>query len=679
MSFEYYIGHLGITRLKEIGKILRIPGYYKYTEPDDLRNHIKEHLDENGSVNSEYLKRIRMNKQKFKEATSHIIAIVDRKLNRQKYLPIHYDNQITEKLQEIERCYEEDKNCIPDKNLLEALKKYAKQTNSENFKEIVQRVLESTKELNNFKLEREKELDKCKDDAVKALQDAQTLQKELEGKLVNLSSQLKVQESMRNEELSKLRLEHAKEKRNIEKAHLKDIEDIEEIVVKLTTKVDEASTLNTVITQLKAEKGELSDKSTRFQNELNELHLQMEKLKQDHQTKINEALDKVEKCNIEKERVSMELRNFRESSVKDINKLKEILRDSGEVNKRTLEKFQRAFKEKEELVVKLSQCQDKDLPKLSAKLEEVEKNLQEISEKLIKEKELNVLNAQKTATNLKYIESLLQESITLKTNFAKLQRENEKCIKSLNEGRKQYEEECTNKVNKLQDNFGLERKQYEDCTNKVNKLQEDFGSERKQYEEECTNKVNKLQEDFGSERKQYEEDCTNKVNKLQEDFIAYQSIVQENCNSSIKKLQEDFGSERKQYEENCNSSISSLTENLRSKELEIIKLKDDLKECQASRQRLDLELELLKNQLEQSKASESKLEEYKKTQEKLALCYDELNAERDENKKLKFEKDKADKKLRKKLTRDSERDEQLKRAEEQIKRFGGVIPAKKKG
>lgn len=78
MSFRF-IEDLGITRLKEVGKILRIPRYTTYTNPRLLKAKIKEYLNGAYQVRSEHLDMIGQSREKVLELTQHIREIVIRR------------------------------------------------------------------------------------------------------------------------------------------------------------------------------------------------------------------------------------------------------------------------------------------------------------------------------------------------------------------------------------------------------------------------------------------------------------------------------------------------------------------------------------------------------------------------------------------------------------------------
>lgn len=74
MSFPY-IHDLGITRLKEIGKILQIPRYTTYKDPEQLRQYIQTFLTKKNQVKKTHLSKIQKTKEDIDRLTRPIAVI----------------------------------------------------------------------------------------------------------------------------------------------------------------------------------------------------------------------------------------------------------------------------------------------------------------------------------------------------------------------------------------------------------------------------------------------------------------------------------------------------------------------------------------------------------------------------------------------------------------------------
>ncbi len=68
----FFIQHLGITRLREVAKILKIPGYTLYDDPDKLRQHIMKYLTKRYYVRQKHLDKIGKSQEQIDRLTRHL-------------------------------------------------------------------------------------------------------------------------------------------------------------------------------------------------------------------------------------------------------------------------------------------------------------------------------------------------------------------------------------------------------------------------------------------------------------------------------------------------------------------------------------------------------------------------------------------------------------------------------
>ncbi len=131
-----YLDNLGITRLKEVGKILQIPRYSTFKSPDELREHIRSFLDENSRVRQEHLERIGRTQGQVRRLTAHIRELVEKRFG---------------KGPELRRAVEEIKHvqaqgaCLPDETV--ALLRSASGQSDRDVREMISRLIEENKSL----------------------------------------------------------------------------------------------------------------------------------------------------------------------------------------------------------------------------------------------------------------------------------------------------------------------------------------------------------------------------------------------------------------------------------------------------------------------------------------------------------------------------------------------------
>lgn len=77
-----YLDNLGITRLREVGKILQIPRYSTFKTPDELRAHIRSFLDEQSRVRRDHLERIGKTQGQIRRLTAHIRELVEKRFGK---------------------------------------------------------------------------------------------------------------------------------------------------------------------------------------------------------------------------------------------------------------------------------------------------------------------------------------------------------------------------------------------------------------------------------------------------------------------------------------------------------------------------------------------------------------------------------------------------------------------
>lgn len=78
-----FIKNLGITRLREVAKILKIPGYTLYDDPNDLRNHIMKFLTKQYYVRQKHLDKIGKTQAEVDMLVKHLRSIAKEYKKRQ--------------------------------------------------------------------------------------------------------------------------------------------------------------------------------------------------------------------------------------------------------------------------------------------------------------------------------------------------------------------------------------------------------------------------------------------------------------------------------------------------------------------------------------------------------------------------------------------------------------------
>jgi chromosome segregation ATPase len=456
MSFNY-IGNLGITRLKEIGKILRIPRYSTYKDPESLRDHIKNYLDENGSVKREHLRMIKMTKKKLTELTAHIVGLVNHKIKilEKKSTSItevnDCDYQMEEKLAEIDKYRQMANICELDDTLKKSLKKYIDKTDSMNLKQVISRMLENEEKLSELASVATRDLDKCKEDAIAALEKAQNTQNSLQKNISLLDARLK-----------EVTMVNDSDRRKLEEKVTTLSNNATDLRRQVDAHTSEALTLHTTITQLEAEKGVFRDNATRFEQELNQLRGRSEEILRQCESLRDEAMIRADKCDSEKEDLNRKFQSYRDETTtnalesdKRINKLIGSIQEISQSNDELVKKVTQSALKIPKLETELENCEElrkvqgvseqkiselkKSEEDLSNKLKKAEDDFSRLSQELLGEKTKNSTSAETTSRALQDLAAATERNEALQTKLAQITRVSETCAQSLREAEAKFE------------------------------------------------------------------------------------------------------------------------------------------------------------------------------------------------------------------------------------------------
>lgn len=503
MSFNY-IANLGITRLKEIGKILRIPGYTTYKDPEALRQYIQEYLDENGAVKPEHLRKIHMSKKRVGQLTAHILEIANRKngLPKGAYpsIMIHKENcdaQMAEKLAELAKCQEQAGNCLLDDETRGALKKYIGTTNSFNLKALINKILEKETSLRRDAAEAVRGLNKCKEDAVRALEDGQKAQAALQEKITLLTAKTEQLEAANTD---------AKVK-ELEAQIATISEQAAELRREVQAKTDAASTMETAIAQLQAQLGESVDKATRFEQELEVLRQSSAESLSKCEALHAAAIERAEQCDRDKETLREELAQCR------ANPAPQMLPPS--VDTESVEKLSAALarvaaaedqlKQRRGLLQEGLQGSAKEIEKLrlkeSAALNKLAValvDLDRVSNELLQSKEREATAADKSARALEDLAAATDREKALQAKLAQVEAENSRCADELQAATSKAEQ-VGGKLQKGKEaviaNLRKVNEQYEQCMDTGRRLKaayDEIDASSKSEKEKCDALAEKL-------------------------------------------------------------------------------------------------------------------------------------------------------------------------------------------
>ena len=276
MSFPY-IHNLGITRLKEIGKILQIPRYTTYKDPEQLREYIQTFLTKKNQVTQVHLRKIQKTKEDIDRLTRHI-AVIAAKYKNAKDDPVRSrprsevkelaSNEMANLLQQLQNCQAQlGVPCIPS-DLKEELSKHLQLSNDTNVNDLIRTLIDSDNQSRqNIKVSEQKLLEE-QTRAVANLRESQ-------GRIERLNAA----NAALDQKISKLVDDQKADKSLVpEIARLTDQLKVQ--TIELYGKIAELETSKTIIDELQTRIGLDAYRETKFSTELSTLHKAYEQLQQ---------------------------------------------------------------------------------------------------------------------------------------------------------------------------------------------------------------------------------------------------------------------------------------------------------------------------------------------------------------------------------------------------------------
>jgi chromosome segregation ATPase len=257
-----YVSELGITRLKELAKILQIPGYSTYTDPLLLRNHIVSFLNSDFQIRESHLKRIQKSRIALAEATKHLYALASqrsavrrspKKGEKEEKTVQVCDSKVREVIQKVKSVHRELTECKAQagvqgaepqlERVIKALKEYLKVSNLNE----IENSVKSLSEMNQKAQEGERkclfQLESEKKHAVENLEKAERLSKELQKKTQELQTMMKQASTLSG-------ADSASVMRNLESQISKQVSRITELQDNLTQKNKELDESKMIIESL---------------------------------------------------------------------------------------------------------------------------------------------------------------------------------------------------------------------------------------------------------------------------------------------------------------------------------------------------------------------------------------------------------------------------------------------
>lgn len=583
MSFPY-IHNLGITRLKEIGKILQIPRYTTYKDPEQLREYIQTFLTKKHQVTQVHLRKIQKTKEDIDRLTRHI-AVVAAKYKNAKDDPVRSrprsevkelaSNEMANLLQQLQNCQAQlEVPCIPP-DLKEELSRHLQMSNDANVKDLIRALIDSDNQSRQNIRALEENLFKEQDKAVASLRESQD-------RIKRLSAANDILE----QKISKLIEEQKKDKSLVtEIGRLTDQLKVQKI--QLDSKIKESQTSETIINELKAQIGQNMEKETRFSTELSTLRGAYEQLQQ---TNLEQA-DTIRRIEGENKECVISLAGKLEELVVCTKRTELCEKKIDDINTKMWEianDMRKCDMERNYLKVELRQSGNMAQSKIDEyswelyhariKFEEAKKAIEsaaaEIEAKyqseLEKNLELNnVINERgKTITEASLKLSKLQEQLdTCELNAKKYQDMHEKLEKEAQLCRKELAATQSNLKNnsgraleslraKVRELAAAEQK----CKLNIEQLEQSFAEQKEGKTKEFEQIIDKCNDDLA------------KFKRLHSQFVAnYQGEERKNkeCNAQLAAATGDMGRFYKQLTD-CQKELAETKEKLRATEADLV-------------------------------------------------------------------------------------------------------------
>ena len=586
MSFPY-IHNLGITRLKEIGKILQIPRYTTYKDPEQLREYIQTFLTKKNQVTQVHLNKIQKTKEDIDRLTRHI-AVVAAKYKNAKDDPVRSrprsevkelaSNEMANLLQQLQNCQAQlEVPCIPP-DLKEELSRHLQMSNDANVKDLIRALIDSDNESRQTIRALEENLFNEQNKAVASLRESQ-------GRIERLSADNAILEKKISKLVQSIEDQKADKSLVTEIARLTDQLKVQ--TIELSGKIAELETSKAVIMDLQTRIGLDADRETKFSTELGTLRGAYEQLQQ---TNLEQA-DTIRRIEGENKECGISLAGKLEELVVCTNRTELCEKKIDDINTKMFE-----------IANELRVCNmERNLLKSNARLTEsmADAKIQEYSwnfdaerDKLVKAKkaiesardeiqanydsevkktlELNdVINQHgKTITEASLKLSKLQEQLdTCELNAKKYQDMHEKLEKEAQLCRKELAATQNNLRNKSGRALDILRK----------KVQQFAAAEKK-----CNLNIEQLEQSFAEQKKgdteKFEQTlgkCTNDLDKfkrLHSQFVAdYQNEERKNkeCTSQLEAATGDMGRLNRQLTE-CQEKLLKTKEKLRATEADLV-------------------------------------------------------------------------------------------------------------
>lgn len=313
-----FIHNLGISRLREIGSMLKIPRYSTFKNPNELRLHIEQYLDEQGQVKPDQLRAAGLTAEQFNARTREMRQIVARRLgltvSQLGQMKYHSQkNQLDDELyRSLKRLHGAKLTRALSAEVIRDIKKVASKDAPGHLKELIKE-MELTHKANEEKYRDEKKhLENEKINAIKNLESMQETVRELTKKVDELQAKLQVSDE-----------DHAK--------HAKIIQEKTAEIAKLQQEIEqkkkELITAHSVIEALQLKAESIGLQGTKFSEALQETFAKYDKtiaelneiiITNTHEcdAKVQNALDTLKSCTDREESLKTQLIQLDETSRK---------------------------------------------------------------------------------------------------------------------------------------------------------------------------------------------------------------------------------------------------------------------------------------------------------------------------------------------------------------------------
>lgn len=218
---DIHVGELGITRLRQLAKVLELPGYSgsAYKDPEALRTYIESVLTKKGHVRVAYLRKINKTRDEINIQASTIIRLVKERRDAKKKSGVKHssvqfcEQKLRDSASKLDKCIREleslkqSGSCIDavyPAELITAVREFIGGDAPKEDRDLFRSLLERAKQLEiQTHSDSHQECKKLKADAIRSLEELKLINDEIQKKNITLTNQIQALATRHQEEDTK--------------------------------------------------------------------------------------------------------------------------------------------------------------------------------------------------------------------------------------------------------------------------------------------------------------------------------------------------------------------------------------------------------------------------------------------------------------------------------------------